>query len=94
MAYGLDMRKRAISLVSEGKSFREAGEMLGVSWWSISNWHKRDKECRLAASYPSSRGSYRINDDALISHLETNPGICQGTCKLRVAMAQGIRDGP
>jgi transposase len=73
MAYGLDMRKRAMELVDDGKSFCAVGEMLGVSWWTVSNWHKRYKEDRLGAEYPKHRGAYTINDESLLAHLEEHP---------------------
>ncbi|MEM7619883.1 MAG: IS630 transposase-related protein [Pseudomonadota bacterium] len=48
MAYSLDLRKRAVSLLDEGKSTKEIGEILGVSDRSVLYWKKRDEEGRLA----------------------------------------------
>lgn len=93
MAYGLDMRERAMELVDEGRSYCETGEMLGVSWWTVSNWHKRHKDGRLAAEYPTQRGSYTINDDALVKHLEEHPdAYAKELAEVAGGTAQGIRD--
>ena len=93
MAYSLDIRKRAMFLVEEGKSFRVVGEMLGVSWWTVSNWHARYKEDRLSAEYPKRRGAYKINDVALIEHIKQHPdAYAQELAKVAGGTAQGIRD--
>ncbi|MEM7621492.1 MAG: IS630 transposase-related protein [Pseudomonadota bacterium] len=73
MAYSLDLRKRAVSLLDEGKNTKEIGELLGVSDRSVLYWKKRDEEGRLATHYPKSRGAYTIDDEALKEHLETHP---------------------
>ncbi|MEM7621505.1 MAG: IS630 transposase-related protein [Pseudomonadota bacterium] len=73
MAYSLDLRKRAVALLDEGKSTKEIGELLGVSDRSVLYWKKRDEEGRLATHYPKSRGAYTIDDEVLKEHLETHP---------------------
>lgn len=69
------------------------GEMLGVSQWTVSDWKQRHKAGQLAAMYPKSRGAYKINDKALIVHLEQHPdAYAEELAKVAGGTAQGIRD--
>jgi transposase len=93
MAYSLDMRKRAMSLVAQGHSCIVIGEMLGVSGRTVSGWRNRYQVDRLAAEYPKERGAYKINDKALIAHLEAYPdAYAEELAKVAGGTSQGIRD--
>lgn len=93
MAYSVDMRKRALELLEEGHSLRSVEAMLGVHNRTLSNWKKRSAEGRLAATYPRSRGAYRIDDEALKAHLKTHPdAYLEELAEVAGGTAQGIRD--
>ena len=77
MAYSLDMRQRALSLVKQGSSRPKIAEMLGISVSSIRRWETRAQGGQLAAQYPKSRGGYRVDDAALEEYVAQHPDAYQ-----------------
>ena len=71
MAYGIDYRKRAMELLAEGKSQAEVAELLGVNRKTLYEWKKRDGD--LETRYPSRRGAYHIDEEAIKTHLAERP---------------------
>jgi len=73
MAYSLDYRERAMGLLTEGKSQTEVAELLGVGRKTVGEWKKRQESGHLGTNYPSSRGAYIINEEAIRAHLDQQP---------------------
>ena len=73
MANSLDYRERAMELLEEGKSQTEVSELLGVGRKTIGAWQKRQESGSLETSYPSRRGAYHIDKEAIKAHLEKEP---------------------
>lgn len=71
MANSLDYRERAMELLEEGKSQTEVAELLAVNRKTLYEWKQRGGE--LGTSYPSRRGAYHIDKEAIKAHLEKEP---------------------
>ena len=88
MAYSLDMRKRALELVKEGKTKTEVSRMLGVGRSSVLRWSKRASEGKLAAIYPKIRGGFRVDDEKLKAYVAEHPDAYQS----EIAEAIGAKE--
>lgn len=73
MAYSEDMRKRALELIASGKSVAEISRLLNVSVSSLIRWQHRQKEGRLGAWYPKTRGSYKVDEEKLKAYVAEHP---------------------
>lgn len=88
MAYSLDMRQRALELLKEGKTKKEVSKMLGVGRTSLLRWEKRELKGELAATYPKTRGGFRVNDEKLKAYVKENPDAYQS----EIAEAIGAKE--
>ena len=88
MAYSLDMRKRALELVKEGKTKTEVARILGIGRSSMRRWEKRESKGELAAVYPKVRGGFRVDDEKLKAYVKENPDAYQS----EIAEAIGAKE--
>ena len=88
MAYSLDMRQRALELLKEGKTKKEVSKMLGVGRTSLLRWEKRESKGKLAATYPKTRGGFRVDDEKLKAYVKENPDAYQS----EIAEAIGAKE--
>ena len=88
MAYSLDMRQRALELLKEGKTKKEVSKMLGVGRTSLLRWSKRESKGKLAATYPKTRGGFRVYDEKLKAYVRENPDAYQA----EIAEAIGAKE--
>ena len=77
MAYTLDFRKQAISLMEQNKPIREVSQLLCVGVATLYRWKQRHDQGRLRAHYPSKRGFYKIDEQALRTYLAKRPDAYQ-----------------
>ena len=73
MAYDLDFRRRAVSMLEEGFTLDSVSQLLNVGTASLTRWKVRAAQDNLAVQYPKSRGAYKIDESALKSYLEDHP---------------------
>lgn len=88
MAYSLDMGQRALELLKEGKTKKEVSKMLGVGRTSLLRWSKRESKGKLAATYPKTRGGFRVDDEKLKAYVRENPDAYQA----EIAEAIGAKE--
>ena len=92
MAYSLDYRNRAMELLGEGKSQTEVAELLGIGRKTVGSWKKREEAGNLGTSYPSRRGAYYINEEAIKAHLAEKPdAYLSELAEIAGGTVQGIR---
>ena len=73
MAYDLDFRRRAVSMLEEGFTLASVSKLLDVGTASLTRWKRRAAQDHLAAHYPKSRGAYTLDESALKAYLEEHP---------------------
>ena len=73
MAYDLDFRRRAISMLDEGFTLASVSDLLDVGTASLTRWKRRAGQDNLAFQYPKSRGAYKLDECALQAYLKENP---------------------
>lgn len=73
MAYDLDFRRRAVSLLEEGFTLDSVSKLLNVGTASLTRWKQRAAQDNLAAHYPKFRGTYKLDESALKAYLKENP---------------------
>ena len=88
MAYSLDMRQRALELLKEGKTKKEVSQMLGVGRTSLLRWEKRESKGELGATYPKTRGGFRVDDEKLKAYVAQYPDAYQS----EIAEAIGAKE--
>ena len=88
MAYSLNMRQRALELLKEGKTKTEVSKTLGVGRTSLLRWEKRESKGELRATYPKTRGGFRVDDEKLKAYVALNPDAYQA----EIAEAIGAKE--
>ncbi len=86
MAYSLDLRIRAIELLNSNEPIVEVSDLLGVSLSSLYRWKKRNNSETLKPLYPKSRGAYKLDEQAMIDYISSNPDAYQH----EIASAMGV----
>ena len=76
MAYDLDFRTHTVSLLSAGHSLSFVSQLLCVGTATLVRWKARASHDNLAAHYPKTRGSYKIDDTALQAYIAQHPDAC------------------
>lgn len=95
-AYSNDLRERAATLVSTGRSCREVASLFGVSVASVVKWSQRQRATGTAAARPMGGHRKRVLEphrDMVIARLKAMPDL---TIKALVAelAEQGITTSP
>jgi len=76
MSYGVKFRKRTIEYHEEGNSIRKTAKIFGITKSTLEKWLKQQRETgELSRKYRSYKTA--INEDELLSYLQSNPDAYQ-----------------
>ena len=73
MAYSLDLRQRALALLSQNHKIEDVSELLNIGTATLWRWKAREKQGNLAAAYPTTRTFYKIDEVKLRKYIDDNP---------------------
>lgn len=77
MAYSLDLRRRALTLLSQDYKIEEVSNLLNIGTATLWRWKAREKQGNLEASYPKTRDFYKIDEAKLRQFISDNPDAYQ-----------------
>ena len=77
MAYSVDLRRRALELLSDNHSVEEVSSLLNIGTASLWRWKRRDRQGQLEAHYPKSRSPYKVDEARLRAFVADHPDAYQ-----------------